>query len=454
MLPEIFYGDRCRKRYKGSQLKCTGSLMLMACIMLGCIVSYLAGYFDIPVVQAGKLAVRAAVLKCIQTWTTIYDPYNPLMAKLGPDDWTGWPPDALEPLDAINRLHAHRSQFGDYIKLIKAILYSVDDRAAVFAYQPETKELHSTRDRYNLHSVIAGKHSQIEILAALNDWTRRQWIHGTNGSVDFRRFDANTVIAAAKSGARFSCQVASMTFAQLAASIGYQARLISLSNNREDSYHAVSEVWIDDFDKWVVFDTDFNVYYTDGSGSPLNVLELHQALISGRFTGITVMKGSYRPEAFDIEEARSQPLLLPYYRYFYVDMRNDWMTNVYFQGHPKRSDRSSLRWQDEGEVGFLDLKPVAHDRSELYWPLNHVEVRLGVTGDKKVPADVIVYLKTITPNFDRFEVRIDNLPSFSHRSSRLTWKLRPGLNVWTVRAVNGFGVGGLPSRLEVLWSQF
>jgi hypothetical protein len=289
------------------------------------------------------------------------------------------------------------------------------------------------------------------MLAILNDWTRRQWKHGPSKNVNFLQFYAGDVIERGRRGEQFSCQVASMTFCQIVLAVGYQARLVSLSPNRGASLHAVSEVWVNDLAKWVVFDTDFNLYYTNNCGIPLNVLELHKILLNGRSGEIKVVKGLYRPETFDIEDVRTKPLLLPYYRYFFVDMRNDWMTNVYFRGHPRRSDRATLRWRGEGQKKFIDLKPRTDDELGLYWPLNQVEIRISEIETKDGFTKLNLVLKTITPNFERFEIETNNAEKRSQGSCHLEWWLTPGMNVLSVRAVNRFGVKGPLSCLEILW---
>src|SRR5262249_18762060 len=147
----------------------------------------------------------------------------------------------------------------------------------------------------------------------------------------------------------------------------------------------------------------------------------------------------------------AQPVLLPYYRYFELDMRNDWMTNVYFPGHPRRSDKAAMRWHDERAGRFLDLKPETTDEADLYWPLNHVEVRLQ-TEPGRMTRELGLVLKTITPNFDRFEVSIDQSSPFSYRSSYLNWSLKPGINRLDVRSVNQLGVKGPVSSLELRWA--
>jgi hypothetical protein len=385
---------------------------------------------------------------------TIYDPYVPQTAKLGPDDWQEWPLMALDAKTAIHNLQILREPFAETIRLNKTDIHFVDDRAVAFASQPDVSELRAIRERYHIPSLLDNSTSQITELATLNDWVRRQWIHGTNGPVNLQHFNAIDIIENARKGAQYWCQIASMVFTQTALSMGYQARILSLSLDKGEPGHAVTEVWVDDLNKWVVFDTDFNLYYVDKFGSPLNGLELHRVLISGTAAELSVIKGRYRPERFDVENTDAQPLLLPFYRYFYLDMRNDWLSNPYVVGHPKRSDFTSLRWQDsQDDIGFLDLKPTTSAESDLYWPLNQVEFRLGVNVSKEKSIELTVYLKTITPNFDRFEVSINGSLEISHRSSRLIWPLRPGVNTLMVRSVNTFGIKGSPSVLHILWDR-
>src|SRR5262249_20047410 len=100
---------------------------------------------------------------------------------------------------------------------------------------------------------------------------------------------------------------------------------------------------------------------------------------------------------------------------------------------------------------FLDLKPETTDEADLYWPLNHVEVRLQ-TEPGRMTRELGLVLKTITPNFDRFEVSIDQSSPFSYRSSYLNWSLKPGINRLDVRSVNQLGVKGPVSSLELRWA--
>jgi hypothetical protein len=421
---------------------------------VSCIVLYLSWYYSLSILEVGKLLLHMTIIKSEAMVFAIYDPYVPHTAKLGPDDWQEWPLSALDTNTAIHNLQILREPFADTIRLNKADTHFVDDRAAAFASQPDVSELRAIRERYHISSLLGNSTSQITELATLNDWVRRQWIHGTNGPVNLQHFNAIDIIENARKGAQYWCHIASMVFTQTALSMGYQGRLLSLSLDKGEPGHAVTEVWVDDLNKWVVFDTDFNLYYVDKFGSPLNALELHRVLMSGTEADLSVIKGGYRPEHFDVENTDAQPLLLPFYRYFYLDMRNDWLSNPYFVGHPKRSDFTSLRWKDsQDDIRFLDLKPTTSSERDLYWPLNQVEIRLGINVSKEKSIELTVYLKTITPNFDRFEISMNGSPEISHRSSRLIWSFRSGVNTLTVRSVNTFGMKGSPSILHILWDR-
>jgi hypothetical protein len=441
-----------KKKYIG--WKPIGGFFILGFMMVSCIVLYLSWYHSLSILEVGKLLLRMTIIKSEAIVFTIYDPYVPHIAKLGPDDWKEWPLSALDAKTAIHNLQILREPSADTIRLNKADIHFVDDRAAAFAYQPDVSELRAIRERYHIPSLLDNSTSQITELATLNDWVRRQWIHGTNGPVNLQHFNAIDIIENARKGAQYWCQIASMVFTQTALSMGYQGRLLSLSLDKGEPGHAVTEVWVDDLNKWVVFDTDFNLYYIDKFGSPLSALELHRVLMSGTAADLSVIKGAYRPEHFDVENTDAQPLLLPFYRYFYLDMINDWLSNPYFVGHPKRSDFTSLRWQDsQDDVGFLDLKPTTSSERDLYWPLNQVEIRLGINVSKEKSIELTVYLKTITPNFDRFKVSMNGSPEISHRSSRMIWPLSPGVNTLTVRSVNTFGIKGSPSVLHILWDR-
>jgi hypothetical protein len=82
----------------------------------------------------------------------------------------------------------------------------------------------------------------------------------------------------------------------------------------------------------------------------------------------------------------------------------------------------------------------------MYWTLNQTEiwVRESSSGDR---LDLV--LRTVTPNFDSFEIQIDGAKPIHSPAGAFAWTLHEGENALTVVSVNKFGVRGIPSTLKL-----
>jgi len=78
-----------------------------------------------------------------------------------------------------------------------------------------------------------------------------------------------------------------------------------------------------------------------------------------------------------------------------------------------------------------------------YFPIGQAAMSLAIEGDK-----LMVSLKTLTPNFLRFEVR-HNEGEWDSSADRFTWNVHNGRNRLQARTVNAFGVPGPVSLVEL-----
>ena len=315
-----------------------------------------------------------------------------------------------------------------------------------FAYQPaRDSSLELLKEKYHLAELFPQNENDFEQILEIANWVHGQWLHGTSGAKEFRpgKFNADRILTRARQGDRFWCHVYSMTFIQVAASMGHQARLVSLTKDGYESsdMHAVAEVWSNFYKKWICIDIDFNIWYSK-DGMPLSVLEVHDAFI-GQTGSVSVVKGAKRPQP-DLESRI--PSLPHYYRYFYLDMRNDWLSNSYFPGHPARSDKATLFWVDKRLSPTLNLKIGVSDPAEFYWDLNRTTIAFKNSHNLK--KEVELFLSTVTPNFSHFELSANGEKKMS-ASSTFFWPLRPGVNEISVRSVNSSGIKGVETRLTV-----
>jgi hypothetical protein len=132
-----------------------------------------------------------------------------------------------------------------------------------------------------------------------------------------------------------------------------------------------------------------------------------------------------------------------------ADLRNDWWTNHYFRGHPARSDRNTLHLEDPRCPHLPDLNTAlvqtTRREEDFNWTLNQTEIWAA----RPAGADGLrLAFKTVTPNFEHFEIVTDGGRVVS-RSLVFAWQLHPGENTLTVRSVNKFGVGGIPSTARL-----
>jgi hypothetical protein len=84
----------------------------------------------------------------------------------------------------------------------------------------------------------------------------------------------------------------------------------------------------------------------------------------------------------------------------------------------------------------------ANPAVDLYFPLNQAAVSLSPEQDH-----IRVTLRTLTPNFKEYQVRVD-AGRWSASGDSLLWRLRPGTNRLEVKSLNQFGVDGPISTIE------
>jgi len=81
--------------------------------------------------------------------------------------------------------------------------------------------------------------------------------------------------------------------------------------------------------------------------------------------------------------------------------------------------------------------------ADPYFPINQAAIDLKEHGD-----NLHVELKTMTPNFQRFEIQIDG-GRWMESIDAVEWKPHSGVNELRARTVNAFGVPGPVSFVQI-----
>lgn len=343
--------------------------------------------------------------------------------------------------------------------------------------EPRLQEL---RRRYKLDEVVKDATTEFEKLVLLRDWVKSRWAHGWDESKATDTLDGLALLEDAERGLEFCCGSYVLVFVQCVLSLGHRARRLGISKKESDFIppdegnvgHAVSEIWSNEWRKWVVMDPDINGHY-EQNGIPLSAYEIRDFWLKGKWQKVKLIRGkspfvvSQRPPEIWAEEGMERVKkefekflrynAMDYYHYLSVEMGND-----YF------SARKEKNWKGWVWVGWVDefspprlvccnaahKQPQTQNLSDLYWTLNQTHITLSCGGkDSSRPTSLLkVELETVMPHFDRFLVKIHN-EEWRTKPTTFNWRLKEGDNTIKAKSVNNFAIEGSESTITVKYGK-
>jgi hypothetical protein len=349
-----------------------------------------------------------------------------------------------------------------------------------FDYQAPSPRLQLLRERYQLDKVIAPGKTELEQLMLLRYWVRNQWhtAWGSHPAAWMPPWDALVILASKdQPDCLTMCTHYAAVFTQCCQALGWDARHCILE------HHCVSEVYVRQFDRWVMMDTgnsaeraDVGLHF-ERDGVPLSARELHLAYHGGKTAGITVhftpaklaerigplcrpapapkTPRTPRPDVIPLADLGKYPVCgLANYRRYAFPARNTYLTSL-LPGEPEQGwseyfhdgywwvgdSRDDPRLSPEYSKHLDPSRP-----QDIDWKLGWTRIHLARTGK---PDELQVDLETHMPNLDRFE-RLDTGGKSRPTPARFVWKLRAGRNELAVRSVNRWDRPGKAARVVVL----
>lgn len=274
------------------------------------------------------------------------------------------------------------------------------------------------------------------------------------------------LLRAARQGSPLTCRPFSLVFGSCAVVQGYTSRLIGLSLDGTHFDHAVSEVYVPEFGKWIVIDPDFNVAYRR-YGQWQNAGELHDIFqeiksSSNAVASRTALRGHIRnsqlelvvlgEEGHDLRHSNLYGTMdgigLRLYNNVIYSTRNNYLSASYPKGHPKRTFQYAIVPQNHGStLAVCPEASIVKDRSIVYFPVGQTEIQIA----RKHSDDTIeIQLGTWTPNFKAFEIRVDDAGWKTQGHLPIVVPISDGKHVVVARSVNMAGLRGESSQLEIV----
>ncbi len=350
---------------------------------------------------------------------------------------------------------------------------------------PAHSSYQELRERYRLEQIVSGAPTQFDQLLALSDWLRGRWAHGWDGTS--LTTNGLQILKEADEGKEFHCWYFTMAFCACAAAIGHVARPLAISKADTDLIppeevnisHVISEVWSNDFGKWIVIDPDLNCHYVQ-DGLPLSAHEIRRAWLSGergsvkRVCGKTAATITDRTTVFSEQGKKGlfdvflRYDALDYYHYLRFMLRTDLIAASEERLNHVQTHATSLAFGQPGLPAaqwvdgfappqiYIENHPAPPDLlfssrlEDVYWTLNQAEinVRCAAQPTPSSPPVLRVSLDTVTPDFDRFEVQLGSA-DWEPKEAVFDWPLEAGENTVQARPVTRRGLCGMVSGLAI-----
>ena len=262
------------------------------------------------------------------------------------------------------------------------------------------------------------------------------------GSPPPMRPQALQVLYYGLNGQAFYCTYKSFTLMQMYCSLGFTARKMTSVG------HGTLDVWSNYWRKWMQIDPSRNSYFRlAGTAVPLNSNEIRREFYRNGGVDMEMVFGTeQRAESVTLErrdrdgayqyrqdgyawvayKSRNNFFEIPfaYWNYDYLIVEDEYNEN--------------LSWEHNGKTDVREVLGTRTRRVEdVFWTLNQAHIHLYDQGSSELK----VQLETHTPNFESFEVSIDN-GEWKSSEPILSWELHEGQNFLKARSVNQFGVCG------------
>ena len=324
-----------------------------------------------------------------------------------------------------------------------------------FRFQPfDEPTLDKLRDRENLTRVVDGRRTQFEQIIQLRDWVSSQWPLGA--PTPYPPWNAMTVLDWIREGRTGGhCGQYSQVFLQSLASLGFTARYVEVGQRDNPYAHFVTEVWSNDFDKWVVMDADYNMYF-ERDGLPMSALEIHDAVVRSELKYVkprigTQRKGHVRARAYPFRTAE-----LYYYLRFHLKAdhlsRPDEPPMDRFNDMVEWADELTVPWEKSVVTSEYPkdrlTKRSTSDRLLAQPPMNQVELSADVSA-----STAVIALRHNVLQLSGYEYRIVGADPKAQWQSFTTPRLElpRGLRdeAVMVRGVNIRGIRGPASTVSI-----
>ncbi len=337
------------------------------------------------------------------------------------------------------------------LKKLDALPYVDSEFTRRFRFDSaDNPKLSELRRRCELDAVVAPGQEEFDRQVHLLDWVHHRFKRFGRPTIEAR--GALEILEAIEQGHAFFCSQYAHLFVSAAASLGWVDRELALRRHQDStgdgsSEHSTTEIWSNQYRKWVMMDPTAKMYI-EKDGIPLNAYEIRDEWFHHGGLDLVFVVGKerkrYRKTDLPIFLARFEgfgDLTVPLNeldKYGFIG----YIPNTDLMDSGLDYGRMFITKDDLCEGTRWHIRPAPPNPAvDPYFPIGQAALSL-----RAEPGKIRVSIRTLTPNFKTYEARQDGAVWTSIGGSYL-WTIHPGSNRLEVRTVNRFDVRGPSSTV-------
>jgi hypothetical protein len=315
------------------------------------------------------------------------------------------------------------------------------------------------RQREKLDQVVAAGKTEFEKIVLLRKWAHDQW--QSAGSFYYPPWDAVEILDLARKRRNYGfCAQYAVVFLQACRSLGLHARYV-------DTGHFVTEVWSDDFNRWVIMDPSQDIHF-ERDGIPLGGRAMYRAYWAKNSKGIFKVKSDGSRSPITLEDAFDK---------FSIILRTNQLSkpgSIRINGRmaplAHKDDYRTYPLLGRDDIGYADEflawhitqskdlwppeRPVTEDADNISDPYNQVFILVA----ERDPQQGIVKLRLLdenAPDMQSFRVSVDDneWQTTETPNHEVFLSVKPGLHKYAVRIKTLHGWLGPESWVKIYYYQ-
>ena len=313
------------------------------------------------------------------------------------------------------------------------------------------------KEKYQLDTIFHGERDEFKRILMLRHWIKSVIPIEDHSSHYSGEGFAEGILDAALEGEGFHCGHFMRVQNGVMNAYGYITRALGAGPGTKgveesDGHHGINEIWINKFNKWVLFDAKYDHHF-EKDGIPLSSLDIRDEYLKNKGADILLVQGPERRSIeFNEEVQVSKEDFTKTYTWITWQENGD-----LFSAWPDHRGKAVMYEDDfyRNNIWVRDGKPcwiydhmeeilLITERDHIEWTPNTIQAEVNIEGN-----NASIKLISDTPNLKEYQVKESSSGDWSTTDENFSLELKNKKYELAFRAVNHADVSGPEHRVII-----